>query len=87
MSNLEQRIEVEGALSKVSESAREFGKKFYPFATTEIFVWDRVEKLKEQFPLICELAEAGLLQVVVDLSAPRHDQEYHNWKKFFKNPP
>jgi len=80
-----ERVEVEKALLQVSEPAREFAKRFYPFATTEIFVWDRVEKLKEQFPLICELAEVGLLKVTVDLSAPCHDNDYQNWKNFFKN--
>ncbi|MDR0328282.1 MAG: hypothetical protein LBI05_08315 [Planctomycetaceae bacterium] len=80
MSNRPRRIEVEEALSKVSEAAR--AAYPYPFSRREIFHNGRVERLDGVLsPAVRELAEAGLLTISVKLDPVAYDDEYRSWKE------
>ena len=82
MSNLPRRIEVEEALSQVSEAAREFYRRLYPFVKSDIFHHGRVEKFDDFVPTAArELAKAGLIMIEVKLKPVDYDDQYRSWKE------
>jgi len=85
------RVEVEEALAKVSEAARDFYKKLYPFANEECFLGGSVpkqmQKMHEFVPVEAfSLVEAGLLAIDVGLRPVANDDEYRSWKQITSCP-
>jgi hypothetical protein len=80
MSEAPRRIEVEEALSQVSEAARKCNP--YPFIRSEFFIYGNIEKLDDVIsPEVRELVKAGLLKITVKLEPVSYDDEYRSWKQ------
>ena len=80
MNKAPRRIEVEEALSQVSEAARACNPS--PCSHSERFYLDRVKKLDDFIsPAFRELAEAGLLVITVTMSPVLYDDSYRSLRE------